>query len=131
MIFLLIDGITINIAMQDHNKPATDKADNLDDATALNKRKHEKEGAKAAYPNNANDSKGAGSPYGGTKTADNEAPDGNQQTNTGATEELPGKAKLPEDMGDEYNSQSSYGEKGSDREGDDNGGSDARGFAIR
>jgi hypothetical protein len=117
--------------MQKDNKPATDKADNLDDATALNRRKHEDETAQAAYPNSANDSKGAGSPYGGTKTADSEAPDGNQQAITGASEETKGNSALPDDMGDEYNSQSSYGEKGSDKEGDDNGGSDARGFAIR
>jgi hypothetical protein len=116
--------------MEDHNKPATDKADNLDDATALNKRKHEDEGARAAYPNNANESKGAGSPYGGTKTADSEAPDGNQQTITGAAESTPVNASLPDDLGDEYDSQSSYGEKGSDKEGDDNGGTDARGASI-
>jgi hypothetical protein len=121
----------IPTAMQDQNKPATDKADNLDDATAQNQLKHEQTVPQPAYPNSANESGGAGSPYGGTKTADAEAPDGNQQTLAGAQESTPGKATLPEDLGDEYGTQSSYGEKGSDKKGDDHGDGDARGFVVR
>lgn len=117
--------------MQHQNKPATDKADNLDHATAQNQLKHEETAAKPAYPNDANESHGAGSPYGGTKTADAQAPDGNQQTVAGAQDTTPGKASLPEAMGDEYGTQSSYGEKGSDKEGDDHGEGDARGFVVR
>lgn len=107
---------------------ATAKADNLDQPTA-NKTANLKTSGEAAYPNKANDSKGAGSPYGGTQTADGAAPDGNQQINSGA-KTSGGEAVLPESAGDEYESKSSYGDEGDDKAGDENGGSDARGSAV-
>lgn len=110
---------------------ATNKADNIDKPTANDTGRLDTNRAEANYPNKANESKGAGSPYGGTKAVDSSAPDGNQQINTGATEGTPGRAVLPEGLGDEYGTQSSYGNKGDNKEGDDNGEGDARGFVNR
>ncbi len=112
------------------NAGATTKADNLEKPTANNTASLETDRTAPSYPNKANDSKGAGSPYGGTQSADGKAPDGNQQINTGASGASGGNAVLPEALGDEYGTQSSYGNKGDDKEGDDNGGTDARGSAI-
>jgi hypothetical protein len=110
---------------------ATTRADNLDDPTARDTGRLPADEHGAAYPNKANDSDGKGSPYGGTKTADADAPDGNQQVNRQNTGKSAGEGALPEDMGDEYNSPSSYGDKGDDKPGDDNGPGDARGYVIR
>jgi len=109
----------------------TAKADNMDKPTAGDAGRMDTSNTESNYPDKAADSKGAGSPYGGTQSADPHAPDGNQQVNTGATENTPGTTELPESQGDEYNSQSSYGNKGSNKEGDDNGEGDARGFVNR
>jgi hypothetical protein len=109
----------------------TNKADNLDKPTAGDSGRMNAARTESNYPDKANESKGAGIPYGGTQTADAKAPDGNQQVNTGAKEDAGGKADLPEGQGDEYGSQSSYGSKGSNKEGDDNGEGDARGFVNR
>lgn len=109
----------------------TNKAGNLDKPTANDTGRMDVSRTESNYPDKANDSKGAGSPYGGTNTADANAPDGNQQINKGAQEEAMGKATLPEGLGDEYGSQSSYGNKGSNKEGDNNGEGDARGFVNR
>lgn len=110
---------------------ATTRADNLDDPTAQDTGRLPTGDPGPAYPNHANDSSGKGSPYGGTKTADADAPDANQQVNREDTGKSEGEGKLPEDMGDEYDSPSSYGDKGDDKPGDDNGPGDARGAAIR
>jgi hypothetical protein len=109
----------------------TNKADNLDKPTANDIGRMNASAPESNYPDKANDSKGAGSPYGGTKTPDANAPDGNQQINKGDGGEAIGKAKLPEGLGEEYGSQSSYGKQGSDKEGDENGEGDARGFVNR
>ena len=115
--------------MQEENRAgATNKADNLDQPTANDSGRIADGRAESAYPDGANESKGAGSPYGGTQTADAKAPDGNQQVNTGPTEDVAGRAELPEGSGAEYESKSSYGSKGSDKEGDASGEGDARGF---
>ncbi len=117
--------------MKDENNPgATTKADNLEKPTANKPANLETDGDDGNYPNKANESKGAGSPYGGTQSADAKAPDGNQQINKGAGESSVGDGELPEALGDEYGSQSSYGDKGDDKEGDDNGGTDARGSSV-
>jgi hypothetical protein len=110
---------------------ATNKAENLDNPTAGDSGRLDTNRNSVNYPNQANESSGAGSPYGGTKTADGNAPDGNQQINTGAADDTDGKTVLPEGMGDEYGTKSSYGDKGSNKEGDDNGPGDARGFVNR
>jgi hypothetical protein len=115
----------------EHQTGATNKPDNLDKSTANDTGRMNAANTESNYPNKAADSKGAGSPYGGTQSADPHAPDGNQQVNTGATDDTSGESTLPEGQGDEYGSQSSYGSKGSDREGDDNGEGDARGFVNR
>jgi hypothetical protein len=116
--------------MQDQ-KPGstTTKADNLDNPTANNTANLGTSRTKESYPNKANDSKGAGSPYGGTQAADSNAPDGNQQINKGATDKTPDQATLPDRQGDEYGSNSSYGTEGSNKEGD-NYGDDARGSSV-
>jgi hypothetical protein len=113
------------------SQKATTKADNLQDPTANDTARTETTGTSKAFPNKANESKGAGSPYGGTQTANNTAPDGNQQINTGPDTSKSQKATPPKDLGDEYATKSSYGTKGSNKEGDNNGGDDARGCAIR
>lgn len=116
--------------MQEQNSAgATGKADNLDNATANKPANLNTDGADGNYPNKANESGGAGSPYGGTQSADGKAPDGNQQINKGASGEKDGSA-LPEGAGDEFESPSSYGDEGDDKAGDNNGGDDARGSSV-
>lgn len=108
---------------------ATNKADNLEKPTANNTANMETN-AEATYPNAANDSKGAGSPYGGTQSANSKGADGNQQINHGTKGQDGGDAMPSESRGEEYDSQSSYGDQGDDKKGDDNGGTDARGSGV-
>ncbi len=117
--------------MQEQNDHgATAKADNLDKPTANKPANLETGGADGNYPDKAANSNGAGSPYGGTQSADGKVPDGNQQINKAASGVSDDNVTLPEAPVDEYSSQSSYGSKGSDKEGDDNGGTDARSSAV-
>lgn len=74
---------------------ATTRADNLDDPTAQDTGRLPTGDPGPAYPNHANDSRGKGSPYGGTKTADADAPDANQQVNREDTANPKARASCP------------------------------------
>ncbi len=89
---------------------ATTRADNLRHPAA-NKTSNLEGSHEPVYPNEANESGGAGSPYGGTQSPDEKAPDGNQQLNPGDTRQVADRPILPEALGDEYGTPASYGRK--------------------
>ncbi len=85
-------------------------------------------GADTNYPPEMANEGGFGSPYGGTQTPDSREPDGAQ---TPANPDAEGKSKKPGDLGEEYGSESSYGEAQSGGKKGENSGTDAAGTPIR
>jgi hypothetical protein len=114
------------------NQPAHSEADTPDPRANENgERPRQHANGDKAYPNNANDRNGAGSPYAGTQSPDANAPDGNQIPKG----EAPDKNQPVGNLGSEYADDSSYGNNpppesygGSEPEGTD---TDASGSPIR
>lgn len=85
-------------------------------------------GADKNYPNKMNNKNEMGSPYGGTQSPDSRVPDGNQ---TPPQPDAEGKDIQFPELGEEYGTESSYGEaesggKEGEQAADDTGGTSVR-----
>ncbi len=110
-------------------KPTIPAGAKNDMHTDPNDRSQKTNGADQNYPNKMANENGLGSPYGGTQSPDSRVPDGNQ---TPPNPEAEGKAVTPPELGDEYESPSSYGEADSGGKEGEHPGNDAVGKrAIR
>lgn len=85
-------------------------------------------GADTNYPNRLNNKNEMGSPYGGTQSPDSRVPDGNQ---TPPRPDAEGKDIQFPELGEEYGSESSYGEAESGGKKGENAADDAGGSSVR
>ncbi len=119
----------------EQSTPAKSEANTTDPRAAHSgeRPRQNTEGAEPAYPNQANERNGKGSPYGGTQSPDAASPDGNQTPKT-SENASPDETRTPGDLGSEYANPDSYGTGATDHYGGsqpDEADTDAAGTPVR